>query len=378
MRGVPGALAALLLCACSGLRPGLGEKGPVLEVALEPAAGEERAAAVAAAQRRALDQALGLFISSSARSSSGTVLEEKILGSPRAYIRRYKLLPASGRSAPRLLAQVALDWLLKDLDALGLVQPEGVYGTPRLLVSLKETGPGAGREVGRASDALRRGLSLKGYDVQDLSDRIAGDRQKTGSLEEAAAAAKAAAAQVFVSGVASVQPAADERYAGLKAMRARVAARAAWTASRGPLAEAQTEATAVDLAGESAAAQALENAGLLAADKLAAAFAGSFRERSVIGVSAEGFSELPRVVAFLDALRALPGVAGAATAALRPEAALLRVFVEGLSAEDLAVRLLGMRGFSLEVRAVEADQGLVDVEVMRGGGTKQDPRTYDR
>jgi hypothetical protein len=378
MRG-GGLLLALLLCGCSGLRPGLGEKGPVLDIALEPLPhGGTSPAAVAAAQRRAVEQALGLLVSSATRSASAAVLEDKVLGSPRAYVRKYQLLPAAGRSGPRLLALVAWDKLRRDVDALGLVRPDGVYGTPRLLISIKESGPGAGGEIGRASDALRRGLSLRGYDALDLSDRIGGDRQKTGSPAEASAAAKAAGAQVVVSGAASARPSADERAAGLQAMRARLTARSAWTASGRALAEADVEATAVDLSAQSAAGRALENAGLFAADKLAEAFAGQFRERSLIGLSAAGLADLARVQAFLDELRALPGVAAAAAAAFRPEGVLLQVFVERISPEDLAVSLMRLRGHPLEVRAVDTDHRSVEVEVMGRSGTKQAPQTYDK
>ena len=371
-------LAALLLCACSGLRPGLGEKGPVLEIALEPAAGGKRPAAVAAAQRRAVEEALGLLVSSQTRGASAAVLEEKVLGSPRAYVRKSKLLRGSGRAPDRLLALVAWDKLRRDVDALGLVRPDGVYGTPRLLLSIKETGPGAGREVGRASDALRRGLGLRGYDVLDLSDRLGADRQKTGSLAEASAAAKAAGAQIVVWGEAAARFSADGRAAGLSAMSARLKARASWTASGRLLAEADAEAGAADLSGEGAAGRALENAGLAAADRLAEAFTGQFRERSVIGLSAAGLGSLARVQAFLEAVRALPKVAAAAAASFQPEGVLFQVFVEGLSPEDLAVTLMRLPGHPLEVRAVEAENRFVEVEVLGPGGTNQAPRSYDR
>lgn len=370
-------LAALLLCACSGLRPGLGEKGPVLEIALEPAAGGKRPAAVAAAGRRAVDETLGLLVSAQTRGASAAVLEEKVLAASRAYVRKSKLLRASGRSPERLLALVAWDKLRRDVDALGLVRPDGVYGIPRLLVSIKEAGPGAGREVGRASDALRRGLGLRGYDVLDLSDRLGADRQKTGSLAEASAAAKAAGAQIVVWGEASARFSAGGG-AGLSAMSARLKARASWTASGRTFAEADVEAGAADLSGAGAAGQALENAGLSAADRLAEAFTGQIRERSVIGLSAAGLGGLARVQVFLDAVRALPKVAAAAAASFKPEGVLFQVFVEGLSPEDLAVALMRLPGHPLEVRAVEAENRFVEVEVLGPGGTNQGPRSYDR
>jgi hypothetical protein len=374
------ALGALLLCGCAGLKAGLGDKGPVIEARVTSPvhSGEERTAAIIAAQRQVVGEVLELFISSTTRAAAAAVLEEKVLSSPRAYIRRYQVLPASGPAQVRLLALVATDKLRKELDGLGLVRPEGVYGTPRLLVSLKESGPGAGLEVGRASDALRRGLGLRGYDVLDFSDRLDPKSQKTGTPDEARAAAKAASAQVVISGTAQAQALADERLAGLRPFRARVAARASWAGTGAALAEVDVEATAVDLAAQTAAGKALEDAGQLAAEKLAAGFSGRFRERSVIDLAAGGFSELGRVKGFVADLRGLSGVAGAAVTALNTETVLLQVFVEKLAPEELAALLLRLPGYSLEVRAVDTDYRFVEVETTRRGGTKQGPPSYDR
>jgi|GEM_PF-5808570 len=372
MRAGAVAAAALLLCGCAELKAGLGGRGLVVES--QAAVPErDRVLGVAAAERRAVEDALGLFISSATRAASEAALEEKILSSPRAYVRRYQVLPSSGPSGGgdagvarvRLLALVATDKLRKDLDALGLVRPEGVYGAPRLLVSLKEAGPGAGREVGRASDAMRRGLVARGYEVQDLSDHQNARYQKTGAREEVLAAARVAAAQLAVNGTAQAQAVVDERFSGLRPFRARVEASAFWVGTRGLVAHVDVEATAVDLALESAAGKALEDAGQLAADKLAAEFSGRFHERSVLELGAAGFTELGRIRRFMADLRGLPGVAGAAVVALTPELIRLEVFVEKLAPEELAALLMRLPGYSFEVRSVETDYRYVEVEVTR-------------
>jgi len=360
-----------------GLQSGLGDHGLVVESgAVAPAlAGEGRTTgAVTAAERRAVEDVLELFISSATRTASSAVLEEKVLSSPRVYVRKYQLLPSSGLSRDsdagvtqvRLLALIAADKLRKDLCGLGLVRSEGVYGTPRLLISLKETGSGAGREVGRASDAMRRGLSSRGYEVEDFSDRQNARYQKTGTLEEALVAARAAAALVAVSGTAQAQALADERFFGLRPFRARVEARVFWAGTGGLVAHVDVEATAVDLATEAAAGKALEDAGQLAADQLAAEFSGRFRERSVLALGVVGFSELGGIRRFMADLRGLSGVAGAAVVALTPEMIRLEVFVEKLSPEELAALLMRLPGYSFNVRSVETDYRYVEIETTRG------------
>ena len=111
------------------------------------------------------------------------------------------------------------------------------------------------------------------------------------------------------------------------------------------------EATAVDLATETAAGQALGQAAQFAAEKMATALAARFQERSLIDLGVEGFSDLEGLRRFVTDLRGLPGVAGASVRTLSPEPARLQVFVEKLSPEDLAAMLLHLSGYSFEIRS---------------------------
>jgi len=364
LRAGAAALAALLGCGCAGLHVGLSDKGVVVAAQGEAPIPGFRAEDVAEAQRRAVGDVLELFISSTTRAASAAALEANILSSPRAYIRKYEVLESSGPA--RVLALVATDRLLKDLDGLGLVRPEGVYGTPRILISLKETGPGAGRDMGRASDALRRQLSARGYEVRDFSDRLLPRSQKDGSLAEVLAAGKASGAGLVVAGTALAQPVLDERLLGLQTFRASVAVTAVSSAGAAPIADVNAQATAVDLATATAAGKALEDAGALAGEKLAAALSGRFRERSEIDLGLKGFQALDPLRRFMADLRAVPGVAGAAVAVMMSDEVKAKVFVEKLSLEDMAVVLLRLPGYSFDIRAVETDYRYIEAETTRG------------
>ena len=112
-----------------------------------------------------------------------------------------------------------------------------------------------------------------------------------------------------------------------------------------------------------AAAKALENAAELAGEKLAAELAERFRRRVEISVIVTGLERLEETIRLISAVRQVPGVAGVAAGKLGAGRAVLRVFVEKIGADELAARLIqDVRGFSLQLRGVEPDSRLVELE----------------
>ncbi|MDD5657218.1 MAG: hypothetical protein PHF00_08180 [Elusimicrobia bacterium] len=367
MRRLCLASAAVLLAGCAGLRPGPQRGGVTVDA---EGAAPELPEAIAQAERQAVSELVDLFVSSSARAASGRLIEDKFLSAPRAYLRRFKVL-ARGGSGPgvrvRVRCLVRADRLARDLDEAGLVRPEGISGSPKLVISIKEGGPGSWSDVGYASDMLRRRLSARGFRALDLSDGLESRRRFSGSPAEALSAAKAAGAGVIFVAEASVQPAPDARLAGYQSYRARLAGRARETGSGRPLGEIEVEATAVDISSAAAAAKALENAGALAADRLAAAMDGRFRARTELDLSVLGLGGLARVRAFVEQLRGLPGVAGAAVSAWASGGVRFRVFVEDASPDEFTALLLRLPGQALNVRAVESDYNFIELEASGSG-----------
>ncbi|MFA6004116.1 MAG: hypothetical protein WC881_08605 [Elusimicrobiota bacterium] len=368
-------LAALLACACAGLKPGPHKAGFVQEeevVALAESGttpAEQQEQALITAERQAVSGLLDLYIASHTWAASTKILDDNILASPRAYIRKWRIaaqIPVPGGRKLRVRALVATAKLLRDLEGLGLVRPEGVYGTPRILLALQEKGLGAGRDVGRASDALRRQMSARGYEVQDFSDRLNAKHQDTGSVIEAAAAAKAAGANVLIYGAASAAPVRDDRLAGYSSFSGQVSAQAYSVPAARVLASETVQATAVDMSPLTAAAKALENAGDLAAEKLAADLGDVFRERSEIVLAVSGLAGMERLHKLTADVRALPGVAGAVVTYIGPGGARLLIFVEKLSPDELAARLLRLPGYAFIVRTVEADYRYLEMESSGG------------
>jgi hypothetical protein len=328
--------ALLSACAHQRLAPGPYKDGYAVEVS---------APTVEEARRAAVGVFFDLYLSSP--SASGPLLEDKILKRARSFIAREKAKPENGRVTLRAL--VDYQRLGHALDAAGLVRPEGVKGKPKVLVSLREDSKG----VGRASDTLRRRLLQRGYAALDDSDSLNGGLQKTGAREEALAHGARLGAEVVVTGTAAGKAAPDPRLAGYGSCRAVVDAQAVKLPGEGLAAKVAQEAAAVDMSEAAACAKALESAGEIAADKIAAALASVYQERVEFTVTVMNLGNLDRTRQFLQAARALPRVAAAAFDDAGGADVRVKVWADKMGADDMTAELLKLKDFKLEVRDVD-------------------------
>jgi hypothetical protein len=351
-------LLLLLLSACARLQVGLKKNSVVLDgEASCPVAEDCRAAA----ERAAVAKAAALYLPPA--SAASPEVEKAVLGRHADFIKRKRLVDdraADGRRSVVVRAEVPADALAGALDALGLIKPEGVVGKPKIFISLKESGPGAGTEVGQASDALRRALAARGYSALDYSDRLGPRVQRKGTVEEAREEARRQSADAVLYGTARAVPAQEERLEGFSRWQAAIRATVEIGSNDMPI---SVDADAVDLSPAAAAAKALENAGMLAGEGLGDALAGRFKERVELALFVVGLDRPEQVQRFLTALRGVPGVVAASPAKLGPEFVVLRVFAERMGAEDLAALLIQLKGFALEIRGVDPAARALDVEV---------------
>lgn len=342
------AVLSLGACAETRLKPGGYKSGlSVVSEGRSPGEGKlARAAALAQAERRAVEGLLPLYAPAQALSGAKD-LQEKVLDRASAFVKRRKAGKARAQGGSTALsARVLVDStkLFKELDALGLVRPEGVAGRPGLVLSLSESGPGGGR--GTAAQAMRRVLAQRGYAVGEREERRV-ELSVVGGVENAASL--------------------DPRLTGLFSFKARLSAKVLRGASGEPLGAVEQEASAVDLAAESAAAKALSSVGELAGEAAARLLSSHYRERRELFLIVHGPSRLEQAFSLVDAVRALKPVAAAAFDSLYAGELRLRVYAERLSADELAALLLRERSLGLQVRAVESDYRSVEMELGRPG-----------
>ena len=181
------------------------------------------------------------------------------------------------------------------------------------------------------------------------------------------AAAKATGGDVVISGVVSAVPAPEDSSAGYRLFRGRLLAGVHVAATGEAVAALDEEADSEDLSSRAAAAKALENVGEAAAEKLSQVLAGRFQRRIEMSLEVSGLEDLQAVRRFVAAVRKLPGVTGAAVLELEPGLTRLEVFTEALSVEDTAALLVRLPDHVIEVRSVDTDERVIEVEC---GGRK--------
>jgi hypothetical protein len=353
MKKAAGLLALAGLCACAGGRP----TPEVLVIEAEgraPLAARKEGAA-AAARRRAVEETLEAFISSRTRADSAALISERILSRATDYIDHAKDLgfdvDASSWTG-RVRAEVRYPRLGDDLASLGLVNAESAKNRPGVSLSVRETGPGAAAEAGRASQAMRRAFMERGYAAIDLSDPLMGRY--------------AGGAAVAIEAQASAGPVADPRLAAYSSCRAEIKGSWKETGSGARSGRFEEKATAVDLSRSGAGAKALENAGLLAAERVIAELGARWKARAEIRADIEGVKGWLEALKIIGELRRLPEIADVALVSFpSPKRLALRVFSDR-SADEIAGAMARATELSLRVIGVEA--GSIELETSASGG----------
>ncbi|MDD5303570.1 MAG: hypothetical protein PHS14_10730 [Elusimicrobia bacterium] len=193
---------------------------------------ETKQRALAEAQKKAVEKALGVTVSATTKVESAITLEQSILANIGGYIRRYDIL-----------SEREEDGFLKTrIRAFVLYQPpkplpEAASRVRIAVLCVDE----------RLARAARAALTSQGFTLKD----------------------NAAEADYVVTGNVSVYSLADSTYAGLHAGRARVSLDATQTKTRTTFQNIQ-EASGLDLSDEIAHDKAVDNAAAMAGEALAA------------------------------------------------------------------------------------------------------------
>src|SRR5712672_2469000 len=140
---------ALALGACAGsktrLTKGKTLEGEVVEAeGLAPYKAEDlpgtKAAALAAAQRSAVELVVGVYVNAKTRVDKAVAIEQNILTRASGYVKRYEILSENRDGEwykTKIRALVSTEKLHEDLDSLGLLKQAAV-GYPRVTILLQE------------------------------------------------------------------------------------------------------------------------------------------------------------------------------------------------------------------------------------------------
>lgn len=356
-------LPLVLFSACAGgrLRLGSGEKGEVVEAegwapldAADLLGSKQRS--LGEAQKKAVERVVGVYISAKTRVAQAVNVDQNILAKVGGYIKKYDVLSErqeEGFYKTRIRALVLYQKVGEDLKNLGLMRPEAPPGNPKVVVLLGTSGEYSQARDDRAAQGVRRGLLERGYSVVDRNDSLAFSGRKSTDAAAALGVGKEMGADIVVRGEAQVFALKDLRLGGFYSYRARVSLEALKPATGEVAAAKVHEASALDPAPEIAAGKALESAGLLAGEALAADLAEGLRSRTTVSLRVSGLSSLEGVQRLAEDVRILPEVAAVTLASFdRRMGAELTVVTEGMAGDELAATLLRMKKYPFMMNAV--------------------------
>ncbi len=245
-----------------------------------------RDAALEDAQKRAVEQAIGILIDSQTQVENYQLISDKILAQTKGYIKRYNVTSEtvdSGLLRVRINAEVALGQLTEDLSGIGILL--GRMHKPRTIVMVAEQNIGHGvyawwlgahgeqTDISVVENAFMDKFTEKGFEFID-HEIAAKEIKVTGayrvqdlSVAQAKTLAAQADAEVVIIGKA-VAKLYGEIGGGMKSVQADLSARAVRIDTGQVIATATTHAAAVHISEITAGTEALRKASNQAADEM--------------------------------------------------------------------------------------------------------------
>ena len=245
-----------------------------------------RDAAIEDAQKRAVEQAIGILIDSQTQVENYQLISDKILSQTKGYIKRYNVTSEtvdSGLLRVRINAEVALGQLTDDLSGIGILL--GRMHKPRTIVMVAEQNIGRGvyawwlgvhgeqTDISVVENAFMDKFTEKGFEfidhqVASKEIKVSGAyRVEDLSVSQAKTLAAQADAEVVIIGKA-VAKLDGEIGGGMRSVQADLSVRAVRIDTGQVIATATTHAAAVHISEVAAGTDALRKASNQAADEM--------------------------------------------------------------------------------------------------------------
>ena len=366
-------VAVLVLSGCASSNPHL-KTGKTLEGEVVEAEGMApyraddlpgtKAAALAAAQRSAVELVVGVYVNAKTRVDKAVAIEQNILTHSGGYIKRYEIL-SEGRSGDwyktRIRALVSTKEVHDDLDSRGLLRQASV-GHPRVAILLQEYIKERESREGYATRALTQELLDLGFKVVELPKSSNPDEDPL----ELAKGLNHQVAELLISGFARSQSLGEEKkLGGMSSYRATISFRVI-EAGTGEVMQTVSEvASGLEGTPEIASQKSFEEAAKLTAKDLAT-LPQELSKRAHIELTISGLKSFTVLSNFQKSLLGVPGVKDLYLRSYNQESglAVLDIMTDQLSAQELAdqgVRIGGadwsifqVAGKSIQLSATQA------------------------
>lgn len=367
-----GLIAAMALTACAGSKSHL-KTGKTLEGEVVEAEGlvpynsldlpATKAAALAAAQRSAVELVVGVYVNAKTRVDKAVTIEQNILSRTSGYIKRYEIL-SEGRSGDwykmRIRALVSTKDLHDDLDSRGLLRQASV-GNPRVAILLKEYVKETENTDGAAANALTQALLNQGFKVVELPPSLSRDTDPI----EIAKGLNHQVAELLLSGFARAQSMGQEKkLGGMSSYRATISFRVVETGTGEVIQTVSEVASGLEGTPEIASQKAFEAAAQMTAKDLAL-LPQELSKRAHVDLTITGLKSFEALSKLQKGLLAVPGVNDLYLRSYNQEAgvAVLDVLADQASPQEIADHAVQIGGsdwsiFQVAGRSVQLSASL--------------------
>jgi hypothetical protein len=265
-----------------------------------------KAAALAAAQRSAVEKVVGVYVDAHTRVEKAVAIEQSILTKSSGYVRKYDILN-EGRQGDwyhtQIRALVSTKIIHQDLDTLGLLQQPGV-GNPRIALVIKESSTDGLETPDAAVRALSQALIQKGFQVVSLPNA-----STSADPTDLARNTAPGQAELVFTGTARAENMGytSQELGGMSSYRAIVNGLVLESGTGNVLATVSQAAGGLDATPTNAASKALDNAAAAAAQQLSG-LPQQLSERAHVQLTLNGVASFDALAQFEKVLTRVPGV----------------------------------------------------------------------
>jgi len=339
-------VGALAVSGCSGsksqLKVGKGMGGEVVEAeGTAPYNASDipgsKAAALAAAQRSAVERVVGVYVNAKTRVDKAVAVEQNILAKTSGYIKRYDIL-SEGREGDwykvRIRALVSTEKLVEDLENAGLLKRPEV-GNPRVTILLQEFIGEKESKNKDATRALQQVLLDKGFKVVEFPGSLDKDEDPVDLAKKIARSQ----AELLITGLARAQGLGytQKELGGMSSHRASITGRVIETGSGEVVLTFSQVASGLEGTTEIAAQKAFEKAAELCAQDIAK-LPQQLSQRAQVNLTIVGLTSFDVLGDLQKKLLGSPGIKDLYLRSFNQEngVAELNLMVDQISPQDVA------------------------------------------
>lgn len=354
----------LFMTACSGrMKVGPGWEGEkVTAEGLVPYDGKNlpaaKAGALAAAQRHAVEQVVGVFVSGRTQVRQAVAIQQKVLSRTQGFIKRYEILK-EGREGDYWKTKIRAVVLVQDismlLNELKIVRrPKTMARAVVIMRDSNDAEQGVYRALKRSSALI---LIDKPKDSLNTEEKAAKQsRGELGGADEQSAIelGKHLGVDIIIFGNAQAykMEGISQLGSGFVPYRSRVTLRAVASSNGQLLAESSHEASGIDPVESISIQKAFSTAGELAGQDIIGPLEAALKSEVAVTVKVTSLKGIKQLRKLQDTIRNVGGVEEVVLERYARGDADLSVYTEDLSGEELAASILRVKPFPLDTQSV--------------------------